>query len=785
LAGVVEVTGMLRGTLDALTVSGSVGGADLAFRNESGDALQAKFNLLDLTHSPAGTVEFQLDKSVLAGVALDSIHGTLTVSDSMHRRFAVAALSHNGPLIGLGGNWSTVGAADDVLIDSLGLTMGTSAWRLARPARLVIDSAGSRLDSLLVRNGDSAFVAFTENVPDHGQAFAQLRAVHVPLRDVGTLFQLRDTISGTADLTLSATGTKTKPVIVGDALVAGVRWSGLNVDHATASTHYADGNLRTTFDVTRNQHSALRGDLVLPADLELLGGSLRHSDQISGSIVADSTDLSIIQPLFPAVKATGLLRGSVALEGTVDAPRYHGTLSIANGSADIKPLGITLKEINGTVIDTALAGGQDSVFIVQSDPLRAKTDRYRGSIRITGWVKNLVAGLAQPKTPMAFGLAIQADTLHAFSRRTLADVYVTTRGPLLFSGTPSASTLRGDLSVDHSSIYLLDADLARKQVVEAIVDSAASAFPAAASPFANLRAGLQIPTVTVTLGEDVRLRSAEANVRLGGQLLLTASRGQQVPTLAGQLTTLGGTYNLNLQLVQREFQVLSDGTLTFDGPADNPLLDVKAMYAVKQYHDRDLGVIVNLRGRLKTPTILFSSDADYELSQSDLVSYLVLGKPGLDFGANSDARQVLASVLAPTVSAFAAERLRQSGLGGFADVFQFQLGGGNLAAGSNPFAPTSYSSFLYGSTIGAETRVTSNLSLNVNTGLCQFQGTRSALVGLGAKAEYRLKSSTSVQLAYDPPTASRTCSTDGQQSIVGLVPTPPNFSLAFSHTWRF
>ena len=789
LAGNIDIEGILRGTLDALSVSGTVGsGGDLAYRGETADVLTAKFDLRDLTHSPAGTVDFQLTKALLAGVALDSVHATLIVSDSMHRRFDVGALSRNGLLVGLGGNWSTEGDVDDVLVDSLGLAVGKSSWRLARPAHLVIDGTGSRLDSLLVRNGDSAFVAFTENIPERGNAFAQLRAAHVPLRDVGMLFQLRDTISGTADVTLSATGTKAKPIVVGDALASSVRWSGLNVDLATASTHYAEGSLRTTFDVTRNQHSALRGNLVLPADLQLIGGSLRRSDPISGSIVADSTDLSIIQPLFPSVKASGLLRGSVALEGTVAAPRYHGTLSIANGSAEIKPLGVTLKEINGTVIDTALAGGQDSAFILTSDPLRAKTDRYKGGIRVGGWVKNLVAGLAQSKTPMAFGISIQADSLHAFSKRTLADVYVTTRGPLILSGTPKASTLRGDLSVDHSSIYLLDADLARKQVVEAILDSASSvASPRAASPFAALRDGLLISSVNVTLGEDVRLRSAEADVRLGGQLVLSAARGQQVPTLAGQLTTLGGTYNLNLQLVQREFQVLSDGTVTFDGPADNPLLDVKAMYAVKQYHDRDLNVIVDLRGRLKTPTIRFSSDADYEMSQSDVVSYLVLGKPGLDFGANSDARQVLADVIAPTVSAFAAERLRQSGLGSFADVFQFQLGGGNLAAGSNPYALTSYASFLSGSTIGAETRLTNNLSLNVNTGLCQqnFQGTRSALTGLGAKAEYRLKASTSVQLAYDPPTASRTCNTDGQQSIVGLVPTPPNFSLGFSHTWRF
>src|SRR6185437_4768549 len=137
-----------------------------------------------------------------------------------------------------------------------------------------------------------------------------------------------------------------------------------------------------------------------------------------------------------------------------------------------------------------------------------------------------------PKTPMAFGISLQADSLHAFSRRTLADVYITTRGPLVLSGTPKASTLRGDLSVDHSSIYLLDADLARKQVVEAILDSAAAAAsPGGASPFATLRNGLLISNVNVTLGEDVRLRSAEADVRrraagaLGGARTAGADAG--------------------------------------------------------------------------------------------------------------------------------------------------------------------------------------------------------------------------------------------------------------------
>jgi hypothetical protein len=38
--------------------------------------------------------------------------------------------------------------------------------------------------------------------------------------------------------------------------------------------------------------------------------------------------------------------------------------------------------------------------------------------------------------------------------------------------------------------------------------------------------------------------------------------------------------------------------------------------------------------------------------------------------------------------------------------------------------------------------------------------------------------------AYDPATATRTCG-GGKQSFIGVVPTPPNFSISLSHSWRF
>jgi hypothetical protein len=77
--------------------------------------------------------------------------------------------------------------------------------------------------------------------------------------------------------------------------------------------------------------------------------------------------------------------------------------------------------------------------------------------------------------------------------------------------------------------------------------------------FSSLMTNLSISNVPVTLGNDVRLRSNEANVRLGGELHLVtstaqstrtlASTGQLVPRLAleGSLKTVGGTYNLKFE----------------------------------------------------------------------------------------------------------------------------------------------------------------------------------------------------------------------------------------------
>jgi translocation and assembly module TamB len=347
--------------------------------------------------------------------------------------------------------------------------------------------------------------------------------------------------------------------------------------------------------------------------------------------------------------------------------------------------------------------------------------------------------------------------------------------------------LTGQISVDRGAIFLSDPDLARKLAVETIMENGATRTESS-KLFTDFMNGLVIQGVPVTLGEDVRLRSSEADVRLTGQLELVKSNtstrlvtpsGEFVPglTLNGTLSTTGGTYTLRFtQAVQRQFSVLPGGTVTFDGSSpETPLVDIRAQYSVRRLRERDLAVIVNLTGRLPTPQISFSSDNEYTLEQSDLLSYLIIGQPGFDF-SNSN---VAASFVSPTISAFVADRLRRTPLGSLVESFQLELG--TFDPNQTGAASNNFTSYLRTASLDFGVPLYKNLFLGVNAGYCQIVGGQ--LRGVGARVEYRFRPDMSLQATYDPAAVDTRQNCTG--TLLGLVPSPAQFSFSVRKTWRF
>ena len=163
---------------------------------------------------------------------------------------------------------------------------------------------------------------------------------------------------------------------------------------------------------------------------------------------------------------------------------------------------------------------------------------------------------------------------------------------------------------------------------------------------------LRLDGVRIALGDEVWLRSREANIKLGGSLNVRSAknlgalpggrkgsrdRGDSLSlALEGTLTADRGTYTLDLAPapVQREFAV-QNGSITFSGSTElNPYLDINATHDVKRAAQPDLVITVHIVGPLSPhPAIAFTSSEPY-LSTSDLISYLITGQPTYALNGN-------------------------------------------------------------------------------------------------------------------------------------------------------
>jgi hypothetical protein len=279
-------------------------------------------------------------------------------------------------------------------------------------------------------------------------------------------------------------------------------------------------------------------------------------------------------------------------------------------------------------------------------------------------------------------------------------------------------------------------------------------------------------------------RTLTSGVRTGGR-----DEPEYPLTIDGVLLARGGTYTLDLGLVRRDFTV-TDGRVRFDGNTNppNPDIDISAIYNVKRYKQQDIGVIVHVKGPLVPgPTIEFSSNQPYEISQSDLVSYLVTGEPGFDaLAGNQAGLQTVATVLAPTASSLLTSGLRQS-LGSWVDIVQFQGATSNqTTTGLNP---NTLGDFFAGGSLSAQTQFGPRLFFSFSAGLCQLDPrgpnrvpNQTPLDAFGGKLEYRFAPDLSLQTGREPSTQARYC---GSGPLLGTVGTPSQWSLSLLKSWRF
>lgn len=299
----------------------------------------------------------------------------------------------------------------------------------------------------------------------------------------------------------------------------------------------------------------------------------------------------------PGWRLSGELRTLASVTGRVGAPDYTGEVVASDVAVRNLLLGVDLRRGDARI---RLAGTGAEI-----EQLRLQAGD--GSLGITGHAE--LAGRPQVR------LNLVAERFRLLGR---VDRQLVTSADLRLVLDAEQLRAEGRVRVDEGLFDLsrgdapsLDEDVSIRQARPG--DAEATAKPSAPRPRRSQQVAIELD-----LGDKLRVRGRGLDTSLGGQLRLGSAGGRL--TLDGIVNGAGGTYTAYGQKLDIE-----RGLVIFGGVPDNPTLDVLALRP-----NLDVQVGVAITGTLDSPRVRLYSDGD--MSESDKLSWLVLGRPSDGLG---------------------------------------------------------------------------------------------------------------------------------------------------------
>jgi len=633
-------------------------------------------------------------------------------------------------------------------LDSLAVQFPGDAWVLERPTELTVTDSAARVTGLVLQSAyGTGKLVLQGALPTRGRADAHIQLEGFPLVGVYALLE-RDTagVGGTLTVTAGLSGTRASPVSSGSFSLSNGAFGEFRAPFVDGTYDYHDRRLGGAIHLWRSGQQILGVQAYLPLDLALEPVPRRQlPDTLSVDARADSVDLSVLEALTPALqRVTGVFSADLGIAGTWDAPRLRGELQIANAAATIPTLDVRYEEVNGRL---TLSG---DTIAIQS--LSARSERGRADF--TGIVR------LEQLTHPALDLRIAADQFKALDLRN--NVAITASGRLSLKGPVFGATLTGQAKVTSGVLYF--ADLVQKRIVnlDELADTSLAALiqqqrlgPEFQNVFLD---SLRIEDLELEMGSDVWLRSNEANIQLAGSARLTKQRDQYL--VSGTLQAVRGTYRLKVGPVSREF-VVTDGTVRYFGtPDQDAALDIRAKHVAHpvptqtQRNPEDITVVAHIGGTLLVPKVTLEAEKR-ELSQTEIISYLLFGKSSGDLAADpggiADQRAVLQSALA--ILSGEIEQTIVSG-GVPVDYVEIRPGGGGQGTVLSPW------NVAVGRQLGPKTFIV------VNAGFCAG-GPVGVQNMLGLSLQFRISPEWRTEASFAPV---QTCSSDANATVVNQPP---------------
>lgn len=733
LEGKADFSLTLHGSLDSLDIDG------VAEVQQMG---------IDRWGSGMASLRVHADALGQKGLVIEAILDSLGFEDRLARDVMVLASGRRDSLsfrlgaqlleaeVAATGGWEVVDDVSRLALDSLLIGMPSQRWQLVEPTAFLLTGGHVELETpvRLATEDGGGELTLTGSAPGSSPGTLEASLVGLDLSDVYAMLA-RDTagVGGFVAVDLRLGGVLEAPTFRGNASVTGLVVGEARPPLVRIAFDYQDLRLRSRVNLWKTGESILEVDLSLPVDLAL---AARAERKLPGPLeiqaTADSADLAILEAFTVSVRDTrGLLALDLKVSGSWNTPRLDGTVAVFDGRTSLPALGVNYEQMVGRgrflgdsmVIDTLgvrSGGGQLSIG---------------GSVRF--------APLTRPMLDLEINSRgfLAADVPNFLTVRPTGRVTLT--GPLM------QPVMRGEAVLNATVFYF--ADLVNKNVIN-LEDPAFAEFvdreelerQKLGAAFQNrFLDSLRIENLRFSLGSEVWLRSADANVQLEGAVVVNKQR--QVYRLDGEFTALRGTYRLAVGgFINRDFTV-ERGTVRYVGTPDlNADLDLQARHLVHTEEGEEIPVVARITGSIQVPRLALSSPGR-NIPERDLISYLMFGRPefqvaGANGGGTGDFASAQAIQAAAAMLSSEIERtlVQDGGLG--LDMFEFRpviTRGGQNAGQFNRFAA--------GWQVGTRWFVT------LNAGFCLGgQDQQLSARNFGASLEYRITRAWRVQASAEP-----------------------------------
>src|SRR5712664_4181340 len=598
LKGSARVRLTLDGALDSLSIGGDARVLDLQWRGwrmPKGEGT--------IAYQPGPVPRFDIDASIDSlgygrfgfGAAAAHARGT---RDSL-TWFARSRVGDLGAFLA-GGRYARPGerGTQHAVVDSLALLLPSGVWFLERPTALAFGDSMLHVDSASLKNSAGAGrLTASGDLPTRGPINARVSLDSFPLTGIYALME-SDTVgvAGAVTATVAAGGTRANPSYSGSFAFSNASFGSFRAPFMDGIVDYGSRRLNGEVHLWRSGQQVLNVTAHLPLDLALVPVANRQlPDTLSVQARADSVDLGVLAAVTTTVQQVeGVFTADLGIGGTWEAPRLRGGLQIGDAAATIPALSVRYTNLNGSL---SLRG--DTIRV---DSITATSER--GHAELTGFMR--LERLTKP----VLALNIATSEFKALDLRGY--LALTASGRVAVTGPVFGATLTGRGTVTSGVLHF--ADLVNKRVVnldepwvQDLIDTSLIRTQRLGPQFQSLFFdSLQVQNLQLTMGEDVWLRSNEANIQLSGAVVVNKVRTNYI--LSGTLQAPRGTYRLIIGPVTREFTV-DQGTVRYFGTPDlDAELDIAARHVVHPLpgaspDNRDITVIAHIQGTLRVPKL--------------------------------------------------------------------------------------------------------------------------------------------------------------------------------------